>query len=148
MTEIDALCGALIYLLQQVPDGRFASASDAVLRKLSELAGQYGVSTAASEFLRSDVVAVTLWRDGESTKKPEDVIGFERRRDYIPSCGIARLYGLPDRERLDYRFKLAELLPCKTPNSPTPQLLKPSSLPRSKQTAKAGLPKTSRPRSR
>jgi transcriptional regulator with XRE-family HTH domain len=145
VTEIDALCGALIYLLQHVPDERFAAASDAVFRKLSELAKQYGVSTTAREFLRSDLVAVALWRGGEQTKKSEDVVGFERQRDHIPSCGISALYGLPDRERLDYRFKLAELPLSKTPASPSPHIIKPSSGQRSKRAAADGSPKTSTP---
>jgi hypothetical protein len=148
VTEIDALCGALIYLLQQVPDRRFASASDAVFRKLSELANQYGVSTAAREFLRSDLMAVPVWRDGKETRKAEDVVGFERQRDYLRPCQI------PDRERLDYRFKAAELPAASSPTNQGPFLLSPaeasarpvkrSSRPRSKRVSVDGAPRTSR----
>jgi transcriptional regulator with XRE-family HTH domain len=129
VTEIDALCGTLIYLLQHVLNRRFISASDAVLRKLSELADQYGVPTNTREFLRSDVMTVPVWRDGKETRKAEDIVCFERRRDYVPQWQI------PNRERLDYRFKLDELPPIKAPFSQSPQLIKPSSRPRSKRSA-------------
>lgn len=138
VTEIDALCGTLIYLLQQVPDRRFASASDAIFRRLSELAKQYGVSTYADEFLRSDVIAVPVWRDGKETRKPEDIVAFERQRDHMP------FRQLPDHERLDYRFKVAELTSTATPAPQPVKPIKRSSRPRSTRGAVDGSPKTSR----
>ena len=141
VTEIDALCGGLIYLLQRVSDRQFPAASEAVFRRLSELVNQYGLSTTAREFIRTYRVAAHIWRNGKVTHQPEDLIGFEWQRDTSPSCRLPE-----DRERLDYRFKVAELTVAATPPLRPAKSVKRSSQQRSTRVSADGATKTSAPR--
>jgi hypothetical protein len=121
VTEIDVLCGGLIFLLTKVEDERFASASDAVYRALHDIARahlpQYniygpGTGLVDPDFMRMNLRIVNLWRDGLLTKRPEDVIGFRRERDNY-DC-----FHDPTRPRWNFRSKLPKAEAAKaSPNS-------------------------------
>ena len=141
VAEADALANGLISLLLRVSGRQFNTLSDTIYRELCRLARVYGVSREIvpnlwyvdQEFDRMGLALVNVWRNGENTKNPEDVIGFKRERGLDSSRG--------ERELLDFRYR--------NPPADPPPKTKPSSARRSKQAVTSDeLPKTSRPQPR
>jgi hypothetical protein len=111
ISEADALCNGLISLLLRVSDRQFASLSDAVYRELHRLARTYGIFEkfvtglsdvpeilyVDAEFREMDLAVASIWRSGERTLNPEDIIGLRRERAFLQPR--------KERELLDFRYR-------------------------------------------